>query len=376
MALNIKTFPQMVSDQAVTAQAASPARSLDFGIGTTLRALAEGFASIGMWLQFEIAKLLASTRAASSQGADLDSWMRDYRFERNGAQAAKGVAIFGRYTATQSALIRAGTQGAQIKTLDAAWTYIVSPGGSGYDSTLGGYLIPAGQTTIALPVEAVTAGAGGNAAPNTVGLLASAIAGIDYVSNATALVGGVEAESDMAYRMRFWSYLGSLSRGTELAINYAISTVQPGLSWSFQENVKPDGAAQAAFFTITVDDGSGAPSNDLLTRVSQAVAAYRAVGVSYAVIAPTVIEADVSMVVETKLDRDNQAARAAAADALTAYINALPMGEVLPYTRLPQVAYDASPLITKISGVLLNDDVADIGGEPRQAVRPGIITVN
>lgn len=372
--LATKNLQQIVADQAVTAQAQAPGRDLDFTEGSVLRALAEGFGSIGMWQQGLVLRVLAATRAITSEGSDLDTWVADYDLTRSPARPARGEARFSRFTPGLPALIPIG---ATIKTIDGAWTYrVVAQGGTGPDPVLLGYVVPQGQTSLTVPVEAVQPGAGGNAAPNTVTLLSTAIPGIDTVTNLAAIAGGTEPETDQSLRARFRAYNASLSRAVRPAIDYAVGQVQGGLTWSVLEQQRPDGTVAPSFFTLVVDDGSGAPSNDLIARVAAAVEAYRALGVAYAVVGPVVLTANVTMTLTTVAGASHPEVVGAVATALTRYINALPLGSGLSYTRLAQVAYAADARVENVTAVLLNNGSVDVPAAPRRAVRAGTVAVS
>lgn len=373
--METKSLDQILIEQAAVAQAEAASRSLDFSRGSVFRALAEAYGSIGLWLQGLILRLLANTRAATSQGVDLDTWMADYEVARAEPSAARGEVTFSRFTPGLPALIPFGTQ---VKTADAAWTYIVIDGSAdaATDPVQQGYVLPAGQVSITVPVEATLTGAGGNAAPNTVTLLSSAVPFVDTVTNANAMVGGTEAESDETLRATFRTYIGSLPRAVRAAIDYAISRVQAGLSWSILEGQRPDGSVAGATFTVVVDDGTGDPPLDLITRVAAAVEEYRGLGISYAVVGPVLKVANVTMAITTLPDADHATVVGTVQTALVNYINAVPLGSGLSYTRLSQVAYQASPQIDNITSVLLNNGLADIPASPRQAVRAGVIAVS
>lgn len=373
MALSTKPFSQIVSDQAVTAQASAPGRDLDFSVGSTLRALAEGFGSIGLWLQGLVLRLLATTRASTSSGDDLGTWMADYGLTRSAANPARGSVTLARFTPGLPAMVPVG---ATVKTVDGAWTYAITDDGASLDEVLGGYQVVAGQTSITLPVVATVAGAGGNAAAGTVTLLSSSIPGIDTVTNAAPLVGGTEAETDAALRTRFAAYIASLPRAVRIAIDYAVSQVQAGLSWTVLEQQLPDGTSAPATFTVVVDDGTGAPPSDLLTRVAAAVEEFRPLGVSFAVVAPVLLPANIDMKISTVSETDHAVAVAAVAKALTDYINALPLGSGLSYNRLSQVALSASPLVDDVTSFTINGGFASLPAAPRQAIRAAIVGVS
>mgnify|MGYP004724200335 FL=1 len=121
MALNIKSFSQLVSEQ-VTAIQARATKLVDFSNGSILRSLAESNAGVAMWIQQLIVKLLVTTRAATCSGEDLDSWMADFSFPRLSAVQATGHVTFSRYTATSPALIPLGPQ---VTTAARAQSYSV-----------------------------------------------------------------------------------------------------------------------------------------------------------------------------------------------------------------------------------------------------------
>ena len=372
--LATKTLTEMVSDQALVAQASAPQRALDFSVGSVLRATAEGFGALAMWLQGMILRLLITTRAVTSASTDLDTWMADYGLKRAPAAAARGVLTLSRFTPGLSALVPIG---AVVKTQDGAWSYaVVGSASVAVDAVQLGYAVAAGATSITVPVVAQTPGAGGNAGANTVTLLSTAVPGIDTVTNLLAITGGAEAEADVALRSRFRAYIASLSRAVRPAIDYAVGQVQAGLTWGVLENQRPDGTVAPAFFTLVVDDGTGTPNADLLLRVAASVEQYRALGVAYAVVAPVRLVANVTMTLTTPPGVDHAAVVGKVALALIAYINSLPLGSGLSYTRLSQVAYGASMLLDNITSVRLNGTAADIPAAARQAVRSGTVAVS
>ena len=61
--------------------------------------------------------------------------------------------------------------------------------------------------------------------------------------------------------------------------------------------------------------------------------------------------------------------------ALTGFIDTLPVGMPLPWSRLAQVAYDASPSVTNVFGVLLNGATSDIVPLQSGVVKAGSVTV-
>ena len=122
MQLSLRSFNALVQSMAAAVEA-SATQLLDLTVGSTLRAVLEANASIGLWMQWLILQVLRTTRAATSNGADLDSWMADLTLTRLPAVAATGTVTFSRFTPGMSALIPVG---ALVRTADGTQTFAVS----------------------------------------------------------------------------------------------------------------------------------------------------------------------------------------------------------------------------------------------------------
>jgi len=186
----------------------------------------------------------------------------------------------------------------------------------------------------------------------------------------------VDAESDQAFRARFGNYLASLSRATNGAIMEAIAGIQQGLSAQIAENVDQTGAVQMGHFVVTVDNGTGSPPASLLQTVQQVVDGVRPVGTSFAVQGPAVAQANVSMTLTLAPGTAAQQAISAVASAVSSYIAALPIGARLPYSRLAQLAYDASPSVSNVSEMTLNGGTGDLVPPLFGVIRSGTIAVS
>ena len=374
MQLPLRTFNTLVQSMAVAVES-SANQLLDLKAGSTLRAVLESNASIGLWMQWLNLQVLRSTRAATSEGADLDSWMADLTLARLPAAAATGIVTLSRATPGMPALIPVG---ALVRTTDGSHTFEVTTdtARSTWSAASNGYVIAGGVASIDVPVIAQAAGSTGNVQAGTVSLLASAIPGIDAVSNASAFQSGIDAESDDAFRESFRNFISSRSRATPLAVGYAISAIQQGLRFALQENTDPAGQPRMGHFVVTVDDGSGSPSSALLATVQSAVDAMRPVGSVFTVQAPVVVLADVSLDITAIADVPKAPIQAAVGDAVRSYINSRPIGLGLPLTRLAQIAYSASPSVVNVSSVMANGATGDIEVTATAVLKAGVIAVN
>jgi phage-related baseplate assembly protein len=374
MQLSLRSFNALVQSMAAAVEA-SATQLLDLAVGSTLRAVLEANASIGLWMQWLILRVLRTTRAATSDGADLDSWMADLTLTRLPAVAATGTVTFSRFTPGLSALIPAG---ALIRTADGTQTFAVSAdtARSSWSTTSNGYVVATGVASLDLPVTALTPGRAGNVQAGTISLLASAMPGIDSVSNLTTLQNGLDAESDNAFRNRFHNFIASRSRATPLAVGYAISSIQQGLNYAIQENTDPSGLPHMGSFMVTVDDGSGSPSTALLSTVQTAIDAVRPVGSIFSVRPPMVLTVGVSLTITVATGTSKAPIQALVGNAIGIYINSLPIGAGLPLTRLAQIAYSASEAVVNVSAVLANGSAGDITVPATGVVKAGVIAVN
>ena len=372
--MQLQSFNAWVQQQAAAIQA-SATQALNFTTGSVLRAIVEANASVALWFQWLLLQLLAITRAATSAGTDLDSWMADFSLVRLPAVAATGAVTFSRFTTGTAALI---VPGAQVKTSDGTQFFTVTTDttNSAWSASLGGYAVGTSTGSATVPVQAVTAGSGGNVAAGSISLLTTSISGIDTVTNAAAYTNGIDAESDTALRARFATYINTRARATLLAIGNAISSVQQNLTYSISENVTSGGGYQPGNFVVYVDDGSGAPSTSLKASVYSAVDAVRPIGSTFAVFGPTVVTANVAATIVTATGYVHGNLTGPAQIAVAAYINALPMGSGLAYSRLAQIIYDTSPGITNVTGITINSATADVGGTAGTVVRAGTVVVS
>lgn len=374
MQLQLQSFTTLVSNAAAAVQGAAR-QLIDLSVGSTLRAVLEANAAMALWLQWLIVLVLQTTRAATSTGPDLDSWMGDFSLTRLPAVAANGVVSFSRFVPVTAALVPVGTV---VRTADGtqSFTVVADAANAAFSVAQNGFVLAAGTASVSVPVVAAVAGVAGNVQAGAVSLIAAALPGVDTVGNAAPFLGGLDGESDAALRARFQNFLSSRSRATDVAVGYAVSSIQQGLQYAIQENVMPDGSARMGSFVVTVDDGSGNPSAALLSAVTAAVEAVRPVGSSFGVLPPVVSQAGVSMAVSVAAGAVQADVAAQVTAAIGGYVNALPIGVALPWSKLAQLAYDASASVVNVTSVLLNGGMADLVPGPTGVIKAGTVTVS
>ncbi len=361
----------------VTAVQAGASTLINLTVGSVLRAIIEAVAGVILWLQGLIIFVATLTRAATSWGGDLDSWMADYGFKRLAATASAGQVTFARFTATAQAVVPVGSI---VQTGDGtqSFTVTVDTTNAAYNATIvtgGGYVLASGVSSISAPVQAVNAGTQGNVHSGSITSLAQSISGVDTVTNAAAFANGIDTETDTAFRARFVLYIASLSKATKIAIGAAIANVQQGLQYTLTENYDYSGTLDYGFFYVVIDDGTGYPSSALQASVGSAIEAVRGLTSRFAVFAPVVVTATPTMVLTTAAGYTHATVVAQVTAALQAFINGLALGASLPYTQLAAIAYGVAG-VTNVSGVLLNGGAADLTATPKQAIICGTPVVS
>jgi len=371
--LQIKSFQQLVQDQ-VTAIQGSSSSLVDLSIGSILRSIVESSSAVAMWLQGMILQLLAITRATTSTGSDLDSWVADYGITRLPANRATGRVTFSRFTATNQATIPVG---ALVQSSDGSQQYAVTADTTNINFYQGSglYILLAGVQSITIPVQAVIAGFSANAAIGGINTVAQSIPGVDAVTNSAAIENGSDAESDADLRARFIAYIASLSKATKQSVGYAASSLQIGLSYVLVENQQLDGTPKLGYFYLVVDDGTGYPSSSLLSSVYNSVDAVRPITSTFGIFAPTVLMADVSLVITIDPAYNNSATIDIVSLAIKDYVNSLGLGVSLANTRLVQVAYGASSGVINVSQIAINGLSSDFSAGYNNSIKSGSIVV-
>lgn len=376
--LNTQSFAQIVQNFATAVQGAA-SQLIDFTEGSVLLAIAEGMGGVVLWLQGLILKGVALTRAATSNGADLDSWFAQFGFSRLPAVAASTQETFGRYTPTNAALIPVGSI---VQTQDGTvqFSVIADTTNSAYSSSQNGYLLPAGQASVNVTVQCTAAGTVGNVSAAALNTIGTAVPGVDYVSNAASVQNGIAAEQDTPARTRFVLWIASLEAATLLAVMNAIESVQLGMTGIIAENQQYNGQAQNGYFTVVANDGSNQLTSTEQANVGNAIEAVRPLCSTYGVHGPVQTTITVSMTITTASGYVHSTVTAAVQATLIAYINGIKTtssGAALPYTSLASQAYGVAG-VTNVTGVLLNGGTADITIPYTQVFEAttGSVTVN
>ncbi len=357
MTLPVQSFASLVQQMAASVQGTS-AQLIDLTVGSVLRAILEASASVALWLQWLILQVLSSTRAATCIGADLDSWMADFSLVRLPATFANGMTTFGRITGGIVATVPVGAT-VMSEDFSIQFAVIPQPSNSAWNGS-NGYSIGSDDLSIDVPVQAIVAGGAGNVQALAISVLASPIAGVDQVANANPLSGGSDAESDASLRARFALYINSRSLATSSAIQYAVLSVRSGLRCAVLENQTLEGSPRLGNFCVVVDDGTGAPSADLLSAVQSAVDEVRPISSTYCVVGPVALSVAVELTIETNNPPTHLVVSQNVQAAILDWIVTLPIGGTLAISKLDAIAHAASASVTSVRSVQINNSVSDL----------------
>jgi uncharacterized phage protein gp47/JayE len=373
MNLKLKAFSQLIEDMGAALQS-SATNLVDVSVGSVIRAIFEANASVVLWLQWLILQVLQTTRAATSTGTDLGSWMADFGLSRLPAIPSSGTVTFSRFASNLPVTIPVATT---IKTADGSLSFAVAEDQtlSTWQSSASGYSLPTGVSSLDLPVICLTGGSIGNVLAGVITVIASPLPGVDLLTNASPFSNGCDAESDQSFRERFQNYLASRSRATTAALRSAVANVRQGLGVEISENTGVDGNVRLGFFVVVVDDGTGYPSSILLASVASAIDLVRPVGTMFAVVAPDVISVDVTLTAVLVAGTDTAKCVSGVQEQVAGYLDGLAIGRGPAVTRVAQSAYNADPGIENITGVLLNGLASDLSPQPRSVVKAGRILV-
>lgn len=353
-----RNFNTIVADQTATLAASLSANSdifdtLNLTPGSPMLALIEANGGIALFMQFLAYKVLRSTRLATAEGDDLDSFGADFLFARYPATPATGQVLFTRATAGGTTTIPINTL---LKTSNGSQSFFVIPPAidpfNQFDP-INGYIMLPGVFTISVLVQAVTPGTGANISANTLTKLQSSSIAMQSVNNPASFINGADAANDDAYRSAFALYIKSRDNGTLSAYKNAIATTSTSYSYAILENHIAIDAPLPGAVAIYFDDGSGFPSQLRQVELQNNIDAIRA-----ACITPFVIAANpISLIIQMQSTFATSAARLASVqimhDSIANYINSLGVGENLIISRLNQVLYNATPLLQEVYDIVI-----------------------
>ncbi len=369
MITGLRTQEQIVTAECQAISAYTPTVPILFPVGSIPRALVEAHARTAVWLESLTEFVLDNTRLSTSSGIYVDSFIADFSLTRGAGVAAVGVLTFSSYS---DATIRLITPTAQASTSDGTVIFQVTIDTTNayWNVAQNAYVIPIGTLNISVPAVCTVTGVIGNVLSSTVNLIVSSITGIDNVTNAAAFVSGVNQQTDAQVRAAFTNYLNGLKRASLGALQYAVSSVNGVTDYILVENTNyTTQLPQLGYFYTVIDDGTGTPSDVLVTSVTNSLDIYRGYTIKYEVKKPIVSPITVSATVTLAYNYSSSTLQAAIQTAVVNYINTLGIGFWVYYFRIGNVIGDTInaqigvPEIQNdfnVTSILLNSATADI----------------
>ncbi|MDD4255728.1 MAG: baseplate J/gp47 family protein [Methanofollis sp.] len=272
-------------------------------LGQFLKALSYEFARTWQLLE----SVYYSGYLDTAQGASLDAVVAILGMERNPATTAGGTVTFARSSAAPAGglLIPAGTQ---VATADSSVTF----------STSAAVTLVEGGTSIGAAVQADEPGAGGNVAIATITAILTPVAGIETVTNAAAMAGGADTESDAALRARTRTYAPQ-ARATISALESALLDVDGVTAAGIVEDF------DTSSITCVV---SGGADEDLLAVIE----ATRPAGIQVSLSRPDEVSITVTATVRKLAGYTDEQVQTAVSSAINSYLSGLALGEDIEYS--------------------------------------------
>lgn len=199
----------------ISAQIIAQLRMLDPSvsaeIGTPERKIIDSVSQGLSDAQIDLDGLSAALDIDSKYGAALDRFFAIFGFARQGATYAKGYVNLGRLSASNLDITI--PMGNRVRAY-------VDNGSSGVTSvdfaTLFDAILPAGQTSVLVPIQALVTGAIGNvAAFDITEIVGTTLNGITEVFNDASTTGGADQEDDDQFKVRFKNTVFRNLAGTE-----------------------------------------------------------------------------------------------------------------------------------------------------------------
>lgn len=352
----VKTFDQLVTDMVSWIVAHSP-QITDLSPGSVIRSFCE---ATGLCLEeLYVSTYLGFRRYLETVQEDI------FDFPRKSGTKASTEVIFSRSGSSGDVTIPEGTR---VSTT-AGLIFLTSAAGA----ILNGF-----TDSAAIEVEAEEIGSSYNVLPSTITTIVDSLDGVETVDNANAAVGGVDEESNYAYKKRFQAYIEGLGRSNIAGLVAGALSVEGVTSASVEELFPPVSNVNVNLY---VDDGS--PSGLSVAKIAEVQdvidgdgteenPGYRAAGVNVEVKAPSPVTQDVDVNIElltTGIERSQ--VESDVNTALSTYMNQLGIGKEIVWAELVAA-------IMSVYGVYncaVTDPTGDVPISSSQVGRLGTVTI-
>ena len=258
----------------------------------------------------------------TAQGEYLDYHAQTRGITRAAATKASGVLQFSAPSAVSSdCAIEAGT-------------IVMTAGGVKFETTERA-VIEAGESSVTASAQAVETSASGNAAAGQIRFLSALPAGVTGCTNPEAFTGGSDAEDDESLRERIMESYKRLPNGANAAFYE-----REAMNFPTVAAAKAVGRARGiGTVDVYVATHSGAPSDELLDEIAEALERKREIAVDVEVLAPTETAVNVTAEVSVADGYDFEEVCEEVERALGAYFTGERLGEDILCAKLGAILY-------------------------------------
>ena len=319
MAFTTKQFDDIVSDM-IAYIVSNSSKITDVTPGSVIRSFVEGTA-------LSIEEVYVATYLGFQRYLN-NIQETAFEFKRKSGVAATVNVIFSR-TAPTGAKVTI-PEGTRLKTAS----------GLSFTTTRDGTIAENQPDSDRVPCKAEKVGSAYNIKVNTLTLIEDNLVGVDSVTNALPASGGVDAESDIAFKSRFQTYIEGLGRTNVAGLTSGALSVEGITSVSVVELFPP---VKNVNVVVYVDDGSATQvSKELIAKVqdtidgdgSEANPGYRAAGINIEVRAPAIVTANIVASLEVLAGVDTAQLRRDVISGITNYVNTLGVGKAIVYNEI------------------------------------------
>ncbi len=233
--------------------------------------------------------------------------------------------------------------------------------------TVGEGVLPAGETWVEVPAQAVEPGAAGNVKAGSVLSMAVAPVGVSRVSNPDTFVGGTDEEGDEALRERVLETFQRLPNGANAAFYQQGALAFPGVA-AAQVIPRKRGIGTV---DVVIASQAGIPGEELLGQVQAWFEQRREIAVDVKTLAPNPVNVDVTVQVRAAEGRDAAAVRQEVGAAVARWFDSSRLGRNVLRAELGKVIFG----VEGVENYVITAPAADVAMTVSDLPRLGTLTV-
>ena len=227
--------------------------------------------------------------------------------------------------------------------------------------------LPAGQTDLLVPAQAIEPGAAGNVPAGSILVMTVPPVGFSGCLNPQPFTGGLDGETDEALRTRLLETYRRMPNGANAAFYEQGALTFPEVRAC---TVLPRNRGRGTV-DVVIATAAGLPGSELLDQVRTYFAERREIAVDVSVLAPKVKEVAVSLTLTPAAGVEGQRAKEAAEAALSAFFSGERLGKSVLLAQLNQLIFS----LPEVANCALSAPAADVAVERDELPRLGTLTV-